>query len=535
MKVNVLKQKNGEGAVVTTDVTPEILSSGQVIITQELERGAFQRVVDDFHIEGSDLTSVFNTIFAGIEPTDKIYLQVTHGGRGLFYGQVNSPSVERDNQNSSMMFDCFSATRTFWDAVQQLKVRRTDTPSYPTGYVWLEGLFNRELLSRHQLKSKNIIKEIDIREYTTRYIRDWILTGSAAVDAGMFRNIDPELTWADLLKAMAVYYNAEFWIDPDTNYLRMSPRNSILSATIRSLDGHVINPGFKTVYLDSEQIDYLYTFTKTLGKPDPIFGLTHNEGGIGMWHSGESCSLKYTWVFEQDGVEIESTPSDPIGFAIEDVQDDNDNWIWHGQINFWLPAAPTGVKRRKLYLSWQAVHGEIPGSSGGLYRLCEMYVDGNAQAMGILYIESPPSGTPAPTTVPPVSAWQRFTAAGGWDAPIPDYGNGVGAPGGKILDVRPQIKFTPLDDMTTVYAYNPVATFNFFNNDMTIDIMRTQYLDLFLPLMRAVFKVDLMDLRVGDGVSLMSIPGARRSENLLIKRAVVDAIAEETELTVYLL
>lgn len=132
-------------------------------------------------------------------------------------------------------------------------------------------------------------------------------------DIGRYRELDSSTTVKELLQAFAIYYNAEFFINPENGKLTMRKRNTPVKATQTPIDIDELVQDDETLEIelaDDQRIDYIKTVLQT-PKPDapiPLQNILDSHGLFGIFSWRLTFVAQYaSYVLESDAG-AETTP-----------------------------------------------------------------------------------------------------------------------------------------------------------------------------------------------------------------------------------
>ena len=410
------------------DITEYLDDDQNIELGQEHELKAFQRTVDDIRLRCSNQDGEFTTWLGS--PSDvKPRIVVKDEGRTLFRGEVQQP-ISFDVRDEWISFDCFSMTKAFWDLCRQLKVTKA-TPVGHENDLWttVQAVIEREvtverfghLLAGYQIASI----------YSARPVRFWGYTADQGIgNNGRYKDLDPRTTLDELLKAMMLYYNADIFIDPETQLLVMQKRDEVQNDVDHQLDDVIEEDEEFKVDVYDEKVDYI-ALTLNLGKPTaPVPRRTENAETGGGLDPGRYKWLM-TFLYRSGGMVIESQigdETDPLDFPVQRTG---------GRYKVFLdiPTGPTGCVTRRIYRTKN-------GGIGSFY--LAGIVENNSDVVYVDVTANVDLQIPAPDPADGVGGtiWLRYDEqAGSWDNVIVGDASGLNAPQGEIHDVTPKLRF----------------------------------------------------------------------------------------------
>lgn len=511
-----------------TDITKYSDSDSTIILTQELERQAFQRVVDDVTLRLSNLAGFFTTEFAAITPTTRYEVQIFDGGRRLFLGEIDNESINFEMNEEWVTFDAFSKNKIFWDRARATKVdTRTSLHQLTITYKTVMEMFTFQLI---RTPFAEIFTEMSVDSlYANRNIR-WHKTVSDPTigNNGKFDDLEEETTVQSLLDAMGRYYNAEFFVNPDDGKFTMKRRADILSDTQTLLDNLLVEDGIDLELVDRDKADFVHTFNAIPLPNPPVFQSTNHRtvhaSVVDQAIFPGTHRLRMSVVINGSEVAI----SDEL-LVVSTRRPGVEPYFDIGYPIVTMPIVDTlsEVQTRRLYVS--------PANDGNLFLWME--VSGNASAVStgdhtsgtsLLYADDVELRTKIPVPVIPnaASVWIRYNeATQSWESPIIDVGNNT--PEGRIFDIRPELRFyAPGTEI--LLDYSPFDIWNFFGREGDYSTLQTQYIDMFRNQKRFITSVKGLNYRVGDTTRFINAPNSLISNSRFLVRKAANNLNEET-------
>jgi len=549
-------QQRRFGPTVTIEATPFLMEDEPLELNQEVERARWEWVVDDLPVVLSDKDRTFTDAFATINKQTHWWVDffgdtwdaeiegAVPSPRLLFQGMIDPPSVSLKPLDRTVGFTALPLQRFMWDRLANIKCRRVIAEAEDSYYLSLEEFLRRELITVHQLNADRLISDVVLgEEWENRVIRDSAFYTTTALppilgnpatraagqirkdvasgdypNAGMFRFIDPSMTWADLMQQLSVYYNALFYIEQGTRHLKIRTRLAPTSTDVRILDtmlSEKVAPEILPV--DDQQLDY---------------------AGMYMQMEVPAPTLLSFQLYEEDENVINTIrlPAGTVGWAISATVDGKEyltskplivdlfdfrapGFVTTYGVTMKIGAGPSETQKRSLYrFHSTAAHlgyrwlRDIPGND---------VID--------ITDEDPLWPWIVDAAIMPdlsnnAKAWMRYTTEYGWAAPILDP-NGNNTPGGAVLDITPKIQFTDHTSEDALLELDGERIFEFFGSEMTPEQFQGQYKDLFLTKRRVICQLKGTDYRIGDPVMfkrLHGIQGAdlivRKARNLMYER-----------------
>jgi hypothetical protein len=385
----------------------------------------FQRTVDDVQLHCSNLWEEFSQWLS--TPGARNRVVIRENGRVLFRGEIESP-VNFDAREEWVSLDCFSLTKRFWDICKQTRISKA-TPIGKEDDLWttVEEVIKREV-TFDRFDNLFVGYQINVL-YATRRIRFWGYTADESIgNNGRYKDLDPRLTLDELLKTMTVYYNADIFIDPETQVLVMQPRDEVLNDLNHQLDDVIEEDEEMTIHLYDEKIDYL-GLSLNFAKPTaPVAWKTEGtDAGKGL----QSGRYKWaaTFVYRYGDLEVESMlgdESDPLDLSAVTL-----NLAF--KVSLRLPLGPGGCVARKIYRTKN-------GGIGSLYLVGKIDNNNDINFTDMIPIEQ--QQVPAPKRSQGGPIWLRFDEVSGlWDDLIIGDDDGLNEPFGETFNVTPHLRF----------------------------------------------------------------------------------------------
>jgi hypothetical protein len=347
------------------DITPLLDENAKIILTQELERDAFERTVEDLSLRASNIDGLFSDIFRNGTASTRFSVIVSEESRTLFHGEVDNESIRFDARELWVEMNVFSMNHRFWDRAKSTRVMLSFTTEEQAKLtVSVKELLTRELgpdrveTGNRPLFYDDMFSSFSIAaEYENRQIRFYTDTDDSQIgNNGKYANLASSTTVYDLLTAMSVYYNAEFFINPETEALTMRRRLSA-NPVIYDINDRILDDAkIEVLFLDRNKYDYIYTMFAVTEAPVPVFDRfgSNTAGTEFLLHvnpSGKEKIFKYFLTcFIND---VESAPSGPLMIAVPPTKIWTDDLgtahVQASDVVLTIPEGYPGTEKRFLY------------------------------------------------------------------------------------------------------------------------------------------------------------------------------------------
>lgn len=510
MKITI--GERGQSAI---DVSRRLKADSDIELYQERERDAFQRIVDDLKFTVSNADGSMKTMFFS-KPAQTYWEVNVYDGRKIFNGRIQSP-ITFDLNAKWCTIRVFSIDKIFWDLCKAQKISRLGQEN--SVFMTLRLLLFKELMADTSKPLLQLgITEFDIDPlFIDRPIRDQADTDILDVgNGGKYKDLDPEMTTYELLNAISLYYNAEFFIDVEKNAFCMRPRMSVVSDTEYDLDAVISGDGpLEVDDIDQTKFDYIQSYI-SLPKPEKPTIIDTVQLPLHDLNGFKSTILGYliTNVFGKNGLEIESGHSDASATVIVF---DKSQLGYRFNATVRVPVGPAGVSARCIY-RW---NGNNDNRLVGV-------INNNTQTEFIDTMSTEEAFNSKILNLDPVKGkiYYRYDEElGRWDEPIQQIETSA-PPSGNIFEILPALRF--IDKTTGATIVNSVYhVYFFFGNENNLDLTARQWVDLFRmrrPL-RCICRGT--NYKYGDSfVSSKKYPG-----KYAVKKAVNRYMKKETELT----
>ena len=523
-------------ASVDVDLERYIKDGSDPVLSMQYERSAFKRVVDDVRLVLDDSDLFFTNLFRGQAATSVWYVRVKLDNKLLFVGKIKNETIRFDPMKEVCSFDVFSLLGLFWDRTKTTRVLNDPIFANESAqhYLTLEKILLREFVwvrggrigirtgggMRASNPYQDIFTGVSVHaNFKNRLIRAFALASTYHVQGignnGRYGNllgvvnrsqavrrfgsrrtretIEDVAEFTDhytLLLAFATWYNAEFYVDYETNLLTMVPREFVINATPNNgssydlqtilRDDHTIN----IQLYDNEKYDYLhYVKGNAFVFPPTLIGIFDRSDTIGIKHN-VSYVLTEVRAYADGGV-YETSASvamtvDVLSRIVGSVESVN--------ITIGVPIFASGVVKKNIYRTSE--------------RIAIYYLIGTVTTHG-LFVDPLldqnvlEGGANPPRSSPTQLAWIRYNeTTGKWDTPILDNQGGVNVPEGNIFETIPALRFNDSKD------FNPddlVAFFGRESGDANWEnVFETQFLGELTTKHKISCTVDATGFKIGD-------------------------------------
>jgi hypothetical protein len=586
--ISILLDKIIDGVIAETiDITRYVNDQSKLLIRNEYERDAFEITIPDVDIQLSDLDQKLYNMFFSEPVTTTWKINIKKNNSFKFRGFLNNDFINRDMNDEYLNINSFSTMKRFWEIADTIKMITTptdngyfSTPEYVTGYwsfldFFIKGYIKR-FVENFVIQGASFDAGILIRSGTIyyRYTKQPVDASSAYYSEHLTTDA---LKWAfnkvsiwylrgtlkDLLIAVAKDNNAEWYIDVETETLKLRQRNSIVTDLNEDLSDKVIDSDKIEVNLSDEKV-YKYVSTYTPSDEKNIPRLDSQE------HSGEAR-------IQTDAIEAE-IPGRPYGgyeYMLAMV-DSMGNIIPCGFTK--QVAINAGHSGGKFYYSIPTftipvLVGYPDVAKRRLYRLCTTTVASGSlggstyggQGAGVgaefynnnfLFVAEF-LGNAAVTFRDSESEWafvQRSAFAlkvgdktfvlntsdmsgtkmnirydettGIWDDPV--YENSEASIEGKVFDSKPSLSF--LDSEDNIQEATAEMIYYFFGSLASYENLKNRWRDLMVTKRKIVLSMKDNEVIPGDAFRLRQITKLQGIGNLIVKKTADELIKETSEL-----
>ncbi len=495
------------------DATPFLDESQKQIATQELEFNSFQRTMPDVMLNLSDLGGEISALFDGLRMADVMQVELYDDtGRRRFWGHMDNTSLTFSLRDRYARFTALSGIKRFWDKAKTTKLFFPTSTDFSTT-IRLDYLFAYQIAKTNLNDDGSTFLSVDLGAFASETVR-----GIDEMYYGTFQNLNHDTTWYELLTAISLVHNAEFYIDPQSRALRMVARVSVLNDRRVDLDARLCeDEDIEVAAIDGKRVDYIKSYALyTLPAPTQVY--KPNPVILGL-----SAGTHYYIVFyEVNG--IQTMRSKVLAVTLDAPPSNYGGWqIW---LN--IPAHPQGVGARHVYRS---------DPSESLYFMAKIaYIAANDATDKIITdfynTNSLRDSEHSPAISDRVEAWFSFDEeTQEWET-IVDAPKGMNTPTGNIFDIIPTLHFMNPDNRAVAIDDDPINTYDFFVRtfDPKDETIRLRWADLFRTRRVVRCKVTGIDYEVGDSVVSGAgfFPNDLTADKRLVVRKAVCNLMENT-------
>jgi hypothetical protein len=511
------------------DYTDKLLEDGLATLTQELERGAFRRVVSDLALELSDLYRTFTNLFAGVLGTTRITIKITEGNEIRFAGLLDLENLKFNVSNKRFTCDAFSQEAEFWGVVENVKVwgplagNTGAVPFLPT-FISLDEFIDWQIQYTGLKDRLPWLKGYDIgSEYSDNVIR-LANHSSEYGDWGRLVDMDPETSLADVLDILAIWNNAEYYVDYDTGRLQFVKRAQPRVATATDIDSILLDqPEAEIQLLDDQKFDYVRVFS-TVTPPAPTFNAYAliSPADTDTFYGVPGPQPQYAWAAKIGGQwrlmsEIWADRIYPVG----------------QKFRFWMNVPPLEYVadwEGRALVRFVSGHGwYVVDATSDLYTNWVAY-DYRSDHWCVQ------RGTRLPDNITnDFFSWRSYDeTTGQWAADIIDWGDSTADVDGEILDIVRPLKFMTLGQSQEL----PIHTYYFLGGEISFGSIE-KWRSLWKPLLlsKRVFHASVWgtDVKLGDryysGKGIIGDNDAMglKPNQYVVRKAETDLIALRTK------
>ena len=440
------------------DITEYLDDDSDIVLAQEHELKAFLRTVDDVRLKCSNLDGEFST-WLGAPSSVKPRIRIDVDEETLFRGEIEQP-VTFNIVDEWINFDCFSLTKAFWEICTRTRVSKAEqVQSREDLYSTVQAILEYEIT---QERFGHLLRGLQIAsQYAGRQIRWSAYTADERTgNHGRYTDLDPRTTLDELLKAMTVYYNADIFIDPQTQLLVMTHRDEILNDVNHQLDDNLEDDEAIDVQVCEEKVDYISLALNATKPTAPSFGRQYNRDSSKFKGLAKG---RYRWavtfVYRLGDKSSESNLGDKTESHELSGGDPNPNpgapsqnisYVYGMRLTD-IKTGPQGCIARRIYRTRNTGDGTffLAGS-----------IDNNSDTLYDDYMPDNELGGPATEGNPSGMIWMSYDeTVDGWNADIYGDTSELNTPTGNIFDIAPKLRFRtkPLGygiEIAAIYAYN---------------------------------------------------------------------------------
>lgn len=519
MRLTIQQIRPAAGSVF--DATPYLDETEKQIVTQELEFNAFQRTMPDVSFSLSNMSNAFTTLFSGMRKTHLYEVDVyDNAGRRRFWGYLDNQTLTFLLRDRYAKFSAYSGLKRFWEKAKTTKLHFPDGPLFGRT-VTLVDFLTYQMFATNIRENFTTFLGLDLGEFATEVIRGY----DTADYKGTFQNLNRDTTWYDLLTAISLFHNAEFYIDPEDRSLRMVHRTSILNDRQLNIDDRLCDDEeVESTAIDSKRVDFVrgYGWYAVGGpteayKPEMVDTLQYGYPQFGLGAGIHYFIVTYYTngqpAMISDMLKIELPTPQPLH-----------NWkVW-----LRIPAHPAGLGERMVYRSdpadpmgrWYLVY-EI-GANDALEKVI-------SDSMNWMFLQKQAE---KPWIDRHVQAWYSFDELTGDWTQIVDAPKGQNTPEGLIFDIIPALHFMNPYNRTVALEDDPYNVFDFFLQRFNVaeEYTRVRWADLFRTRRVVKCKVTGIDFEVGDSVvsSMGLFPNDLTADKRLVIRKAVCNLMDDT-------
>lgn len=515
-------------ASIEYNVTPFLDETNQQTLTQEIEIKAFERTVSDVQFSLSNLTGEFDDIFSNVR-ADYLFevCQYNDADECRFWGYIDLKHLKFSLRDRYASFMALSSQKRFLENAKSAHL------FFPATYGGSESITLDELF-RYEIDQTGIhdygrnFRGFDLGSFGSERVQ-W-QRGPLSRGIGMFEDLSRNTTWNDLLKALALWFNAEFYVDPATRKLMMLRRLVVLNDRQVDLDPILCDDEDIDSNALADRVDYVksigiyitkapsYASSKRLSVPDGF------KNGV-PWGAYEYC------------VGYEDGSGDAILSEIVTI----DLTTRHAHVidPLYGERKYTITLRIPVPENWTGtfkVYRTSYGLFGGFKLVGSSYADAETTFTDTMSDGNWPNQPGMTAASKRVMAWYRIDEFTNDLDVIYDVPRGRNTPMGTIQELIPQLKWVDPASPSVEKGEDVAAVYNFFTNRRAyFDAadLRNRWADLFRTRRLVQCKVRGTDWAIGDSVISKSsfFPNDLTADRrLVIRRATCDLINDTSKL-----
>jgi len=538
----VVQQEQDDGTLVWYELTPHLPDREPILARKERERDRFEWIVDDMTLRVSALDGTMEELFEQIAADAKPWMILifcedgSSGSDVKFRGIIQSDTVELSVDSMWIDFDVYSINRWVWDRLSEFTARlyipwnnmigtydTVENEWYTTLSEWLtEYVIGKPWVIPTPFYDFHwIVNAIDVESSVDCEMK--IIKDGGRI--GCFVDLDPELTMADFLREVLKWCNAEMFVLNNTITIR--ERRSMTPGALKPVDGLVLEDDEpRALYNDGAAIDALRVWTP-IAASKPVMTFLDRmafHDWIELEQEGWLARGEYAYqILYYDGNDV------PICAS---------GWLWietpdRGPAVGFRPTlyvlgasigAEYVLKRRVWRLNgynetrWRCV-GEISGNNS------VSWTDTTSKSQSMANDDE--------IVLPKTATTCLISWDNGWQVPKLETKSSSTK---NVFDVRPQIQFTPPDNMDEVLDLDAGHVLTFFRQIRRLDEgilewYRKRYINLFSVSKLVTFRVRGIDYEIGDSVYSDVDPHIGKFGQMVIRTAEIDYIGETSTIT----
>lgn len=529
--MTILLSKNISGVKTTLDVSRLLDEETNVIISNERERFDLQRIVDDLRMNASNFNSELADFFSDVKGSDIISVSTNDDGRITFRGEVFMKSLSFDVRDEWCSMSAYHVYKTFWERARQTRIQLVFSPQEKSlVFETLGNVLRKNLIDRSSSNPafSDLFQTVDVdSDLTLSELRYYADSSNPLIgNDGKYAHLDTSLTVAELLEALMLYFNAEMYIDNDSGHMVFSKRYPIINDKQWELSDILRDDSkIEMQQFGAKSFKYIYAPTKVLNPAAPIF-LSFIDGQIPNSPNPTINSYTYEYRYTCWIDDVETLPSQPLYVDIPYKK-----WV-----KMKLPAVLPMVQRRSLYRSiveMSAISTVPPIFHPEMYFLRD--VDGYVETTLTDAFLGDKNSQFFSTSFKGLfeAAWIGYDEAKGeWLDPIYDVLNGSNTPIGDVYSIIPSLRFLDNSGQSKPFSFNEM--FKFFGGKDLANDVRTRWHDFVVSKPLLIVPAKGTGYMVGDSCKLSKkiFPNLKSSSKMVIKKALINAYKEESDLEV---
>jgi hypothetical protein len=288
--MRILLGKPGE---IPDDVTDRVFNE-DFDITQERERAVFQRVHSDVSLKFSNMDGYFSKLFLS-NPSNTHWELTIVTTRPIFWGEIDNSSTVFTVDQEELKITAFSKTKLFWDWARATKILPGEYAPALQVASNVQDIIEYNLIGNEELPS-GLFEGVDVHS-------------SLVEDLGVinaYYTLVKETTIEQLFTAFAIHFNAEWYIDPATHFIKFYPRLYVDNDIEKEISDIIVDGTVDHQISDGNKKDYIKTTSMV---PVPSISLeetlvlgSDNSGGVDLLINHIFVFFRVTAVLP-DGIE----------------------------------------------------------------------------------------------------------------------------------------------------------------------------------------------------------------------------------------